>query len=48
MKTIEDATKENFISARLMSDMRLKTIENAFTKRINEAQPHVSLFSDCK
>lgn len=31
MKTIEEATKENFISAQLMSDMRLKTIENAFT-----------------
>lgn len=27
MKTIEEATKENFISAQLMSDMRLKTMK---------------------
>lgn len=31
MKTIEEATKESLMSAELMSDMRLKTIENAFT-----------------
>ena len=31
MKTIEEATKESIMSAELMSDMRLKTIENAFT-----------------
>ena len=30
MKTIEEATKENYLTAQLMSDMRLKTIENAF------------------
>lgn len=31
MKTIEEAVKDSLMSAGLMSDMRLKTIVNAFT-----------------